>query len=289
MNEEIIKGYKATDANIKCRDYQFTVGEWHRHDGELVLCESGFHFCPYPSGPWCYYSDEGVRIWEVEAKGVIQGNDPGADLKYVAKEIRLVREIIPTGNLNTGYSNTGDRNTGHRNTGNYNTGYSNTGDCNTGNRNSGDINTGHYNTGDRNTGERNTGYYNTGNYNSGDRNTGNYNTGNYNSGNCNTGYYNSGNYNSGNYNTGYYNLTSGSSGFFEIEEPCVSCFGKQTEFKKREFALRFRSSMHSLYNDMKENLDATELAKKYSEIPGVSVEAIEKWKAKYKQLHGTKQ
>ena len=127
---EIVKGYKATDKNMQCRGFQFEFGKWHKHNGEIAMCESGFHFCEYPSGPWAFYSGEGTRIFKVEARGVEKGIGPGADLKHVAMEIRLVEEIFPDGNMNTGDRNTGRMNTGHRNTGNRNTGHRNTGDGN---------------------------------------------------------------------------------------------------------------------------------------------------------------
>ena len=140
MTEEIVKGFKATDKNMQCRGFQFELGVWHKHNGEIAMCESGFHFCEYPSGPWAFYRDDGTRIFKVEARGVIRGEGPGADLKHVAMEIRLVEEILFNGNWNTGNRNTGDWNTGNRNTGDWNTGDWNTGNRNTGNRNTGDGN-----------------------------------------------------------------------------------------------------------------------------------------------------
>ena len=129
---EIVKGYKATDKDMKCRGFKFELGVWHKHDGEIAMCESGFHFCEYPSGPWAFYSDKGTRMFKVEARGVIKSDDPGADLKHVAMEIRLVEEITITGSWNTG-----DRNTGSWNTGSWNTGRRNTGDGNATDRCSG--------------------------------------------------------------------------------------------------------------------------------------------------------
>jgi len=143
--EQIIEGYKATDKNMRCRGFQFELGKWYECEGELILCENGFHFCEYPSGPWSYYDDG--RIFKCEAEGVIKSVDPGSDLKHVCRKIRLVEEIIFTG----------DRNTGHRNTGHQNTGYWNTGDRNTGDRNTGYQNTGHRNTGDGNVGSFHSG------------------------------------------------------------------------------------------------------------------------------------
>ena len=131
-------GYKATDADMKCRDFEFEIGKWYEVEGELEMCANGFHFCQQPSGPWAYYTQKGTRVWKIEAEEVLDlPFAPGADYKYVARRIRFVVEVIATGysntgDSNTGYSNTGNSNTGNSNTGNSNTGYSNTGDRNTG-------------------------------------------------------------------------------------------------------------------------------------------------------------
>ena len=139
--KNLMTGYKATDKDMKCRGFQFELGKWFEHEGELVECQSGFHFCEQPSGPWAYYPDPGTRIFKVECEGVLEKPfAPGADAKRVCKRIRFVEEINATGNCNTGNSNTGDRNTGDSNTGYKNTGARNTGDWNTGDRNTGDWN-----------------------------------------------------------------------------------------------------------------------------------------------------
>jgi hypothetical protein len=154
---KIITGYKATDKDMMCRGHQFELGTWYEHSGDLSLCESGFHFCEYPSGPWAYYRDDGTRLFKCEAEVVLLSTGPGADLKHVAKKIRLTEEIKITGDGNTGYSNTGDGNTGNRNTGNRNTGNRNTGGWNTGHGN-----TGYSNTGDGNAGSNHSGFFNVG-------------------------------------------------------------------------------------------------------------------------------
>jgi len=147
---------------MKCRGHQFELGTWYEHSGDLSLCESGFHFCEYPSGPWAYYSDDGTRLFKCEAELVLLSTGTGADLKHVAKKIRLTEEIKITGDGNTGYSNTGDGNTGDRNTGNRNTGNRNTGNRNTGGWNTGHGNTGYSNTGDGNAGSNHSGFFNVG-------------------------------------------------------------------------------------------------------------------------------
>lgn len=130
---EIISGYKMTNEDMTCRGFQYELGVWYEYDGEIELCVQGFHFCEYPSGPWSYYNDG--RIFKCEAEFVIKSVGPGADIKHVAKRIRLVEEITITGHRNTGNGNIGHRNTGHRNIGN-----GNTGDGNVGNFHSGSLN-----------------------------------------------------------------------------------------------------------------------------------------------------
>ena len=210
-NGEIVTGYKATDENMKCRGFQYEIGKWYEHEGGIAQCESGFHFCEYQSGPWAYYSEG--RLFKCEAELVLKFNGPGADIKHVAKRIRLVEEINVTGDGNTGDGNTGDGNTGYRNTGYRNTGNLNTGDRNTGYGNTGDRNTGYRNTGNRNTGDGNTGDRNTGYRNTGDGNTGDRNTGDWNTGNLNTGYRNTGDGNTGDWNTGDWNTGDGNTGY----------------------------------------------------------------------------
>ena len=113
---DTMTGFKATDANMQCRGFQYVLGEWHKHEGKLALYESGFHFCEHPSGPSSFYSNEGTRMFRVEAKNFILGKEPGSDLKHVALEMRLVEEIIiPAGDGNTGNRNTGNWNTGNGN------------------------------------------------------------------------------------------------------------------------------------------------------------------------------
>ena len=122
-------GYKGTTKDMTCQGFKFELGKWYEHEGELNLCQSGFHFCKYPSGPWAYYSDTDTRIFRVEAEDVLDlPSEPGADYKLVCRKIRLVEEVKiggekNTGHRNTGHRNTGDSNTGHGNVGNFHTGF----------------------------------------------------------------------------------------------------------------------------------------------------------------------
>ena len=135
---EKMTGYKATDENMRCKSYQFELGKEYVHDGKLVMCESGFHFCTHPSGVWAYYNEPGTRVFKIEAYDVhpvCLGS--GAIVKYVAKRIKFIEEVKIEGEGNTGDYNTGNYNTGDFNTGDGNTGNWNTGIGNATNRSSG--------------------------------------------------------------------------------------------------------------------------------------------------------
>ncbi|MBG0006296.1 PPE family protein [Clostridioides difficile] len=230
----MIEGYKVFNPDWTCRNFKYEVGKTYEHDGDIEVCEAGFHFCQKAIDCFNYYSfDNKNKVAKIEAIGLIKTDGD----KSVTNKITIVKEIeweellniVNIGNNNTGYGNTGNHNTGNHNTGDYNTGNGNTGDCNTG-----DCNTGYRNTGDCNTGYRNTGYRNTGDCNTGYRNTGNYNAGNYNAGYCNTGYcnegnYNTGNYNSGNCNSGDWNIGDYNSGVFCTDVPKIRMFNKETD------------------------------------------------------------
>lgn len=247
-----MRGFKAFNSDLTCREFQYKIGETYTLDDpdSLEICESGFHFCPDIASCYKYYPPEKTtRICEVEALGEIQKSIN--DNKMATNKIKIIREITgpeKRGNLveqdgycnigesntgnwnagswNTGSSNTGNYNTGSGNTGNCNDGHKNTGYCNAGYRNTGEYNDGDYNVGNWNTGDRNVGSYNTGEYNSGNRNAGNNNTGYHNYGDWNTGEYNSGSYNSGSYNSGNWNA-----GCFNTNlNPKINMFNKPSDW-----------------------------------------------------------
>ncbi len=40
-----MKGYKAFNPDLTCRDMQYEVGKSYSMDEEPMLCKRGFHFC----------------------------------------------------------------------------------------------------------------------------------------------------------------------------------------------------------------------------------------------------
>ena len=85
-------GYKGFDKDLKCRDFQYEVGKEYEHDGEVKLCESGFHFCENPQGVFGHYSPgNGSRFAVVEADEV--SDESESDSKRVAKKLKIKSEI----------------------------------------------------------------------------------------------------------------------------------------------------------------------------------------------------
>ena len=196
-----MKGYKAFLSDMTTRhgdNTVYEVGKTYAVEGEIKICENGYHFCKKCVDVYDYYSKP-CRICEVSVTGAVQtqGN------KSVGRRLKILREL------------TADEISS----------LCNSGDCNSGDWNSGDCNSGDWNSGNRNSGNRNSGDCNSGNRNSGDWNSGDCNSGDWNSGNRNSGNRNSGDWNSGNRNSGYCNTT----------EPTVRLFDHQTDITFSDF------------------------------------------------------
>ena len=141
-----IKGYKVFNPDWTCRGFQYEVGKTYKHEGDIGLCNAGFHFCQNIADCFNYYDfNSNNKVAEVEAVGLVETEND----KSVTDEIKIVREISWIEMLtmaNEGKDCTGLRNTGNCNTGDCNTGDCNTGDCNTGNCNKTNFSTGFFNT-----------------------------------------------------------------------------------------------------------------------------------------------
>ncbi|EMH1263511.1 hypothetical protein V6A61_003389 [Salmonella enterica] len=156
MTKEIVT-FKGFNKDLKCRDFQFAIGETFHHDGKVEACGSGFHACECPFDVFSYYPPAESRYAETISFGVTDRKEEG-DTKIASASITIKAELtlpqfiqrgiewiwskidksleqqIMTGDrsaaTNTGYrsaaTNTGDRsaatNTGNRsaatNTGN---------------------------------------------------------------------------------------------------------------------------------------------------------------------------
>lgn len=96
-----VTGFKGTDKDMKCRDYQFEFGKKHdMPEGEpIVICSSGFHLCNELKNVFKHYKvKNGNRFFEVRAL-VRRYNKNGYysfehyDDKMSSKSIEFVREL----------------------------------------------------------------------------------------------------------------------------------------------------------------------------------------------------
>ena len=117
-----MKGYKAflSDMTTKHGDNTvYEVGKTYTVEGEIKICENGYHFCKKCVDVYDYYSKP-CRICEVNVTGAVQtqGN------KSVGRKLKILREL--TADEISSLWNSGNRNSGDWNSGNRNSGYCNT-------------------------------------------------------------------------------------------------------------------------------------------------------------------
>ena len=111
-----VKGFKGTDKDMRCQDYQYELGKQFDldEDVEPVVCSKGFHFCKSLENVFRHYKiGNGHRFFEVEA--LVRKSDLDLkkkdyakyanvawnlyhtsshyDDKYAAKSIRFIREL----------------------------------------------------------------------------------------------------------------------------------------------------------------------------------------------------
>ena len=112
-----MKGYKAflSDMTTKHGDNTvYEVGKTYTVEGEVRICENGYHFCKKCVDVYDYYSKP-CRICEVSVTGAVQtqGN------KSVGRKLKILREL--TADEISSLCNSGDWNSGNRNSGYCNT------------------------------------------------------------------------------------------------------------------------------------------------------------------------
>ena len=87
-----MKMYKGFDKDLKCRDFQYEVGNTYE-EPTAELCRKGFHACEYPFDVFKYYAPgEMSRYWEVDLDEVNGKNDI-EDSKHCGKKIAVKAEI----------------------------------------------------------------------------------------------------------------------------------------------------------------------------------------------------
>ena len=87
-----MKMYKGFDKDLKCRDFQYEVGNTYE-EPTAELCEKGFHACEYPLDVLDYYVPGDMsRYCEVDLDEV-NGKKDVEDSKHCGKKIAVKAEI----------------------------------------------------------------------------------------------------------------------------------------------------------------------------------------------------
>ena len=100
MSEEkvVMKGYKAFNKGMKCKDKQYAENTVFEEDS-AEICKSGMHFCKNPLDVFDYYplvNDKGeiTEFAEVEALDEVKTDD---DKKYCTKKLKIGAKISLAG------------------------------------------------------------------------------------------------------------------------------------------------------------------------------------------------
>ncbi|EEG1623225.1 hypothetical protein GWT53_08800 [Salmonella enterica] len=91
MTKEIVT-FKGFNKNLKCRDFQFAIGETFHHDGKVEACGSGFHACECPFDVFSYYPPSESRYAETISFGVTD-REEGGDTKIASASITIKAEL----------------------------------------------------------------------------------------------------------------------------------------------------------------------------------------------------
>ena len=90
------KAYKAFNADMTCRDFQYEEGKTYEIKGEPKMCKLGFHACLNLLDVFNYYCGKlgkDIVVYEVELEGVSDERHD-EDSKVVAKKITIGKRIL---------------------------------------------------------------------------------------------------------------------------------------------------------------------------------------------------
>ena len=98
--DNIIRGFKGFDKDLKCRGTQYEIGKDYEQEGIVKCCERGFHFCENPFDVFRYYSPSYSRYCEVEGDG--NSDKANDDSKVSTSHIHISAEIGLNGLIKAG-------------------------------------------------------------------------------------------------------------------------------------------------------------------------------------------
>ena len=102
-----MKAYKGFNEDMTCRGFQYEEGKEYEHEGEVEVCESGFHACEHPLDVFVYYPPSSSVYHEVDVDGAVSKD--GDDTKVVAKKIKIGASVNIAGMVKASIEYTTER------------------------------------------------------------------------------------------------------------------------------------------------------------------------------------
>ena len=96
-----MKVYKGFTKDMKCRDFQYKEGGEYEQEGEIKICENGFHACEYPLDCFAYYTPNDSVFHECELSGDICKADN--DTKVSGSKIKIGARLDIAGLVNASF------------------------------------------------------------------------------------------------------------------------------------------------------------------------------------------
>ena len=104
-----IKGFKAFNKGLKCRNFQFKENKIFEQSGELTICENGFHFCENPMDVMDYYDITDCEFAEVESLGKTQTQENKTVTNKIKIGVKLGLSAFIKASFNFLWEKTGKR------------------------------------------------------------------------------------------------------------------------------------------------------------------------------------
>ena len=83
--------YKGFNEDMTCRGFQYEEGKEYEYDGDIKLCEEGFHACKHPLECFKFYDPSRSLYHVVELNGeTLEDND---STKMVASKIKIGKKL----------------------------------------------------------------------------------------------------------------------------------------------------------------------------------------------------
>ena len=98
-----MKVYKGFTKDMMCRDFQYKEGGEYEQEGEIKICENGFHACEYPLDCFAYYAPSVSVFHECELGGDICNCKDDKNPKVSGSKIKIGARLDIAGLVNASF------------------------------------------------------------------------------------------------------------------------------------------------------------------------------------------